>query len=249
MKEGPLTLSSTLGSPYDDEEIPNENVISYDYAPSSREHENAATRKLVGSFTPVVYFRQVSETPSEYVVIAPMYIVGDEAASRRFRISAIPASMLPLEKAQEVSEETPVDRRILQKAYRERTVRQRLHQADFRRNVLSAYRTRCAVCELRIRTLLDGAHIIGDKVEGGDPVIQNGLSLCNLHHRAFDQDILLVKSDYSIKVGREPIAPEDRAAIRNIRDYEGKQLWLPRQDDLWPDRERLRKRFDDATSN
>jgi predicted restriction endonuclease len=34
--------------------------------------------------------------------------------------------------------------------------------------------------------LLDAAHIVADSEEG-PPAIQNGLSLCKIHHAAFDQ--------------------------------------------------------------
>jgi putative restriction endonuclease len=247
LEEGPLTLTSTIGSPYQDEHLQDENVISYDYAPPSREYENAATRRHRCSFTPLIYFRQVSETPSEYVIVAPIYIADDDPGRRKFTLSAVPASLLPLPKQAEQASETPADRPLLQKAYRERTVRERLHQSDFRRQVLQAYRTRCAVCELRMRTLLDGAHITPDSDSKGEPVIQNGLSLCTLHHRAFDQDILLITPDYSVHVGKVSIDADDQAAAQNIRAFEGKQLWLPKQEELWPDPDRLKARLHAAS--
>lgn len=246
MDEGPLTLTSTLGSPYEDLAIPDENVISYDYAPPSREHENVATQKLTGTFMPVIYLRQVCDIPSEYVIIAPIYIAGADSVRRKFTLAPVPAARFAQDPDSELRDASPA-RKLLQQSYRERTVRERLHQADFRRDVLSAYRTRCAVCELRLRPLLDGAHIIADKKPGGHPVIQNGLSLCSLHHRAFDRDILLVNPDYTVRPGKISIADDDQAAIRNIRGFDGKRLWLPKLEELWPDPERLKLRLEVAS--
>jgi putative restriction endonuclease len=189
----------------------------------------------------------VCENPSEYLIIAPIYIVDDNATKRKFTLSAAPGMDLPLEKVGELPGETPTARRVLQQAYRERSVRERLHQAKFRRDVLAAYRTRCAVCELRLRPLLDAAHIIPDKKPGGKPEIQNGLSMCSLHHRAFDRNILLVEPNYAVRLGKVPIAEEDQAAVRNIREFEGKRLWLPKRKDLWPDPERLKDRLEVAS--
>ena len=41
--------------------------------------------------------------------------------------------------------------------YRAQTVLQRLHQAKFRRDVIVAYETSCAICRLRHGELLDAA--------------------------------------------------------------------------------------------
>ena len=65
-------------------------------------------------------------------------------------------------------------------------VRHRLHQQGFRERVLAAYREQCAMCRLRHPELLEAAHIIPDTEPGGDPIVPNGLSLCRLHHGAFD---------------------------------------------------------------
>ena len=54
--------------------------------------------------------------------------------------------------------------------------------------VVPAYSSQCAICRLKELRLLDAAHIVSDLDEGGgEPTVQNGLSLCAIHHRAFDQ--------------------------------------------------------------
>jgi predicted restriction endonuclease len=49
---------------------------------------------------------------------------------------------------------------------------------------------KCAVCSLRHGELLDAAHIIGDGKPDGIPIVPNGLSLCKIHHAAYDTNLL-----------------------------------------------------------
>jgi putative restriction endonuclease len=139
--------------------------------------------------------------------------------------------------------ESPIDQ-VLSRRYRETSVRARLHQAHFRKNVLAAYATRCAVCELRVRPLLDGAHILPDAHPEGEPVTQNGISMCSLHHRAFDRRILQVTPRYTVAISRKLIPSDDEAARRMILNYEGKPLWLPRDARLRPSLDSLKLRLD-----
>ena len=63
-------------------------------------------------------------------------------------------------------------------------------QRTFRERVLRAYQEQCAICRLRHQELLDAAHILPDGDPRGEPVVSNGLALCNLHHAAYDRNIL-----------------------------------------------------------
>ena len=99
------------------------------------------------------------------------------------------------------------DHDIPRRAYITTTVRQRLHQRGFRERVLHAYREQCALCRLRHTELLDAAHIITDREEEGTPQVSNGLSLCKLHHAAFDRFLLGITPDYTIPVGSGSVIP------------------------------------------
>ena len=74
----------------------------------------------------------------------------------------------------------------------------------FRRTVLDAYDHHCAFCGARIRTpsgrsAAQAAHIVPFSVcRNNDP--RNGLSLCPLHHWAFDQGMLCVNRQRNIEV-------------------------------------------------
>ena len=82
-----------------------------------------------------------------------------------------------------------------------RTVAERQRKTDFRRRVLAAYENRCAVCGLQMQ-LVDAAHIVPVKHSSSNDETNNGLCLCVLHHRAFDQGLIAVLPDYKIVVNR-----------------------------------------------
>ena len=46
------------------------------------------------------------------------------------------------------------------------------------------------MCALRHEPLLDAAHILPDRDERGNPVVANELSLCRIHHGAYDIGIV-----------------------------------------------------------
>lgn len=135
---------------------------------------------------------------------------------------------------------------VIPRLYDSATVKVRLFQAHFRRVVLDAYQNRCCVCSLPERPLLDGAQITPDSDEAGEPVVNNGLALCALHHRAFDAEMMAVDSNYTVIVRDERLAHPADPANRVLLDFHGKPIRLPREDSLWPDRERLERRGSDT---
>lgn len=72
----------------------------------------------------------------------------------------------------------------------------------FRAAVLDAYRRRCAVCAFGVRLgndtpALDAVYIQWPQARGPDEV-QNGLALCALHHRLFDDGVFTLLTDFSV---------------------------------------------------
>ena len=113
----------------------------------------------------------------------------------------------------------------------------------FRVNVLRAYDHRCCMCGLQL-DLLDAAHIIPVEHERGTDETKNGLSLCALHHRAFDHSLVTVRTDYTLgcseksfgelrSIGWDGGEKEFRAMLRD-------QIHLPRKRDLYPDPDYLK---------
>jgi putative restriction endonuclease len=127
--------------------------------------------------------------------------------------------------------------------YAERLTRLRLHQPVFRARVLRAYERACAICRLKHADLLDAAHILSD-AEGGQPVVPNGLSLCKIHHAAFDRGILGVRRDYVVEVRPDVLLEVDGPMLRHgLQDVHGWNLELPRRPAERPDQDLLEQRW------
>jgi len=239
LADGPLTIMSTLRSRYEDELLDGANTFKYDYAPSSREHENDGLKRLLMSHTPVILLKQVKPKPKpEYMVVAPLYVDGFDDQRRQFVLSTWAESDV------RESSDQPLVLREIARAYGETTVRTRLHQAYFRRDVLAVYQGRCSVCELRTRPLLEGAHIVPDAAAEGVAAVRNGLALCALHHTAYDRNILRINSDYEIRVSGEWVEKNDQFAQVALTHFDGRRLLLPRDSTHYPDRDFLARRFD-----
>jgi putative restriction endonuclease len=132
----------------------------------------------------------------------------------------------------------------IERRYVVREVKQRIHQAQFRGAVLPAYSDRCAICRLREVRLLDAAHIVGDVEEMGEPVVSNGLSLCSIHHRAFDEDLVGVAPDLRVHVSQRLLEDDDGPMLDVLKGFHGTTIDAPSRN-LWrPDPERLAVRFE-----
>jgi putative restriction endonuclease len=90
---------------------------------------------------------------------------------------------------------------------------------------------------------LDAAHIVGDVESGGEPTVRNGLSLCSIHHRAFDQSLVGVSPDYTVHVSRHLLDDEDGPMLDLLKGFNNIPLHLPVRQRDQPDRERLEVRF------
>jgi putative restriction endonuclease len=165
-------------------------------------------------------------------------VVEDDVAERRVLVS--PGRMVgPLDEREPVVVDDPIERQ-----YVFRETRVRVHQARFRARVVPAYRDRCAICRLKEPRLLDAAHIVGDREEEGEPVVSNGLSLCSIHHRAFDQDLVGVSPDYDVHVSRRLLEEEDGPMLELLKGFHGRTIEVPERRAWRPDRERLALRFE-----
>ena len=119
----------------------------------------------------------------------------------------------------------------------------RLHQGRFRGLVLPAYRDRCAICRLKEIRLLDAAHIVADSEPEGAASVTNGLSLCTIHHRAFDQDLVGVSPDYQVHVSRRLRDEADGPMLDLLKGFHGTSIVLPERRSRRPDPDRLAARF------
>jgi len=84
---------------------------------------------------------------------------------------------------------------------RSATVQVRVNQARFRKSVLVGYNSTCCISGLQNERLLIASHIVPwsqDTHNRLNP--QNGLCLSALHDRAYDQGLITVLPDYTVRV-------------------------------------------------
>jgi putative restriction endonuclease len=106
-----------------------------------------------------------------------------------------------------------------------------------------AYSSQCAICALKELRLLDAAHIVGDIEDLGEPTVQNGLSLCAIHHRAFDQNLVGVSPDYMVHVSRRLLEDDDGPMLDVLKVSHEVPLHMPARVADCPDREQLDARY------
>lgn len=189
----------------------------------------------MGRETPLIYFYGISE--GEYLPAWPVFIVGDDPAALTFTVALdVPYVQVSSPQPMEIAEP--------RRKYATASFRRRLHQTSFRERVLAAYRERCAICRLRHRELLDAAHIVPDRDPKGEPVVANGLSLCKLHHAAFDNYFITVSPDYQVLIRQDLLDESDGPMLRHgLQELHGSLIHLPRRQELKPSRVALEERL------
>ena len=243
LPELPLAICTSVQGQYDDS-LGQGDLLLYAYRGTDPEHpDNRRLREAMRRRVPLVYLFGL--LAGRYLPVWPVYVVGDDPGGLHFTVAADDSRLARLTQADSFpsavsySEEGELRRR-----YVTRAVRQRLHQQEFRERVLEAYRRQCALCRLRHPELLDAAHIIPDAEERGAPVVRNGLSLCRLHHAAYDAYLLAVRPDYTVEVSRSVLAESDGPMLRHgLQAMHGVRILTPRAPDKRPDRDLLQQRL------
>jgi len=239
----PLSITTTPEGPYEDS-FGADGLLLYRYRGTDPQHrDNAGLRMALFSRVPLVYFHGV--VPGKYLAVWPVYIVGNDPDNLTFKVEVEDSSYIGFDwqngVPSNVISDPPAEGR---RAYLTAEVRQRLHQRGFRERVLRAYREQCAFCRLRHLELLDAAHIIPDTEPDGEPVVHNGLSLCKLHHAAFDNFLLGVTPDYMIEVREDVLKEKDGPMlIHGLQGLHKKKIILPRRTELRPNRDLLERRY------
>ena len=235
-QRGPAALSvnTSYKSPYDDQETPDGFVYAY-RAGVIDQPDNQALRAAHQLQTPLVYF--VGTRPGWYRPEWPVFVTADDPIGRY--VTLTPGRMVgPYDEREPLLPADPIERR-----YAVRETRVRLHQARFRARVLPAYSNQCTICRLKEPRLLDAAHIAGDSDPGGEPTVSNGLSLCSIHHRAFDEDLIGVSPDYEVRVHPRLLEDEDGPMLDLLKEAHETTIVLPRRSAWRPNRDLLSVRF------
>lgn len=217
-------------APYDDE-VGDDDLLRYRYQGTVPSHaDNRGLREAMRRRLPLIYLKGVVK--GIYVAAAPVYIVGDDPTQLTFTVAVDDQhALLP---------GFAVDEGNARKQYVTRMTRVRMHQQGFRVRVLEAYARRCAVCRLRHTNLLDAAHIIPDREEAGVASVRNGLSLCKLHHAAYDDDLIGIRPDLVIELPERVREEKDGPMLlHGLQEFHGQKIVAPRQDHKKPDPQAL----------
>ncbi len=231
-------------APYEDEFDESTGRFTYRFRdPASptvaaRRQADADNRALLAAHreaVPLIYFRGI--LPGQYSAVAPVFVT---AVNEEHRMVEFEAG-LPLTDTSPDGLVSPIDDR----RYATREAVYRLHQHRFRAAVLRAYRTRCAVCVLREAVLLQAAHILSDREPGGAATVVNGISLCAIHHLAYDRNLLGIDPEGVVHISKRLLGETDGPMLRQgLQGFHGGVILKPARRDERPDPERLGRRFD-----
>jgi putative restriction endonuclease len=237
----PISITSVLGGKYADTPDEKGEIFHYKYRGTNPNHlDNVGLRELYRQKIPFICFLKIEE--NKYYPVWPAFVLNDNPADLTFSIVFDKLLYLKNNTILDLAAES--EENFTRREYITITTLQRVHQKDFREKVLKAYRNQCALCRLKHPELLDAAHIIGDKEDNGEPIIQNGLSLCKIHHSAFDQYLIGISPDYQVKVRRDILEEIDGPMLKyGLQSMNNATLILPKHLEEWPDRVRLEERF------
>lgn len=229
---GTLSVVSSPDGPYADAHL-GDSLFAYDYRAGSNDGDNTKLRRAFALGLPLILLRKIQK--GVYVPVFPVYAVQDDIANRRF--------LLALDEGLR-SVADPLHLKPIERAYAEKVTKQRLHQPEFRGRVLLAYQHKCTVCTLRHGQLLDAAHIICDGKPHGEPIVNNGLSMCKIHHAAYDANLLGISPDYGVRINKALMDEIDGPMLQHgLKEMDGRELALPNRSSDYPSKDRLAERF------
>lgn len=240
--EIPLSIMTKIDGPYNDT-FSDDGLLLYRYQGTNPDQwDNAGLRRAMEGQVPLVYFYNLVK--GYYLAIFPVFIVGDNPGDLAFTVAVDDEQFMRISDSSDSSllVGSGADARRM---YVTSTVKARLHQRTFRERVINAYREQCALCRLKHRELLDAAHIIPDADPLGEPLITNGLSLCKIHHAAFDSNILGIRPDFSVEIRSDILKERDGPMLKHgLQGLHDSMITLPRDNAHKPDRERLERRYE-----
>lgn len=111
----------------------------------------------------------------------------------------------------------------------QRLVKARVNQSLFRKVIVANYSNTCAICGLDIEKLLVASHILKwseNQSQRLNP--ENGLCLCNIHDKAFEEGYIGIQNDYSIKISDKLRSMKEKNTFEALfKRHENKSIILP----------------------
>ncbi len=113
---------------------------------------------------------------------------------------------------------------------------------NFRKKVYEAYSNKCAMCGIQLE-LIEAAHIVPHSHENGSDEIANGIGLCSLHHKAYDNSLIYFDKNFSIKINEKKISYLKKIGLNDgfekFEKLSFKKLQLPLNPILKPNIENI----------
>jgi len=113
-------------------------------------------------------------------------------------------------------------------------------QIIFRKALLKAYNSKCAICGLSYKFVLQAAHIIPWSKSNSKQkmAVCNGVLLCANHHSLFDEGHIKISQNYKLIINPKlkQLSNPDKSLTSYFND---KKLRLPKNENWWPNTEYL----------
>jgi putative restriction endonuclease len=78
----------------------------------------------------------------------------------------------------------------------------------------------------------------------GRPEVPNGLSLCKIHHGAYDTEILGVDPDFKVHIRGDVLDEKDGPMLlHGLQELHGSRIGVPKAERLRPNGDYLAERF------
>ncbi len=238
----PLSITTAPKGPYNDGFL-DDHYLLYRYRGTDPEHpDNRGLRLAMELRLPLIYLFGMA--PGRYLPVWPVYVVNDNPGGLCFTVAADYRHTIVDQVGRHLEAANDDLEVQIRRRYQTAAVQRRVHQRAFRERVLRAYDEQCAMCRLRHRELLDASHIIPDQDDHGEPTVSNGLSLCKIHHTAFDRGIVGVSPNFRVEVRQDILEEVDGPMLEHgIKELHGSALQLPRKKRDRPDRDALEWRY------
>lgn len=112
----------------------------------------------------------------------------------------------------------------------------------FKSIVYDAYDNRCAMCGIQLE-LIEAAHIVPHSHEKGTDDIGNGISLCALHHTAYDRSLIYFDNEFNILINDSKMKYLEKVGLdsgfRKFQSLAFDKIQLPTNHTLRPNIENI----------
>ena len=251
---GAMAIYSSHKGPYNDEFL-STGTIRYSLAkvkPSNQAwRENQGLMHAMTHGLPIIFVQGINGKRVQYklsLVVITRYIddgVHGQVELQAFHDEAFDAVYRSQEQEEQEQELADSDWTLqdIDAASVKRWQSVRRHQQRFAKQVKAAYSNGCAVCTLKQKPLLEAAHIL-PFAKGGPPMVPNGMALCSIHHRAYDENIVGVTPDYTVEVNTDILALKNGPMLlHGLQEMHGRSLSVPQEQTAQPNRDYLDSRY------